>query len=59
MSGDVVNLRLARKNKARSEAEKLAADNRVKFGMTKHEKTLAVKNKAIDARTLDGKKRDT
>lgn len=45
--GDVINLRLARKAKARSEAEKQAGENRVKFGQTKAEKTV---RKLEDAR---------
>jgi len=40
MSGDVVNLRQVRKQKARSEKERLAEQNRVAFGRTKAEKTL-------------------
>jgi hypothetical protein len=35
---DIVNLRTARKARARAEAEKQAADNRVRFGRTKAEK---------------------
>lgn len=33
-----INLRLARKAKVRAEAEKLAGENRVKFGQTKAKK---------------------
>jgi hypothetical protein len=53
MSGDVVNLRQARKQKARADKERQAAENRAHFGRTKHEKTLtrALKDKAD--RTLD------
>ncbi len=40
MSGDVVNLRQVRKQKARSEKEKRAEQNRISFGRTKVEKTL-------------------
>jgi len=40
MSGDVVNLRQVRKQKARSEKERLAEQNRVAFGRTKAEKAL-------------------
>lgn len=36
--GEVVNLRQKRKAKARSEAERLASENRVKFGQTKAER---------------------
>ncbi|MGJ7041401.1 hypothetical protein J2Y63_004674 [Shinella sp. BE166] len=40
MSGDVVNLRQFRKQKARSEKEKQAEQKRAAFGRTKAEKTL-------------------
>jgi hypothetical protein len=40
MSGDVVNLRQFRKQKARSDKEKQAEQNRISFGRTKAEKTL-------------------
>jgi hypothetical protein len=40
MSGDVVNLRQFRKQKARSEKEKQAEQNRISFGRTKTEKDL-------------------
>ncbi|AOF89937.1 DUF4169 family protein [Sinorhizobium sp. RAC02] len=53
MSGDVVNLRQFRKQKARSEKETQAEQNRVAFGRTKAEKTLtrALNEKA--QKTLD------
>ncbi len=53
MSGDVVNLRQFRKQKARSEKERQAEQNRLNFGRTKAEKTLtdALNDKA--RRTLD------
>jgi hypothetical protein len=35
---EIVNLRMARKAKARAEAEKTAGENRVKFGQTKADK---------------------
>jgi Domain of unknown function (DUF4169) len=38
---EIINLRLARKAKARTEAEKQAAGNRVKFGRTKAEKKIS------------------
>ncbi len=40
MSGDVVNLRQFRKQKARGEKEMQAEQNRLTFGRTKAEKTL-------------------
>lgn len=53
MSGDVVNLRQFRKQKARSEKEAQAEQNRVAFGRSKAEKTLtrALNEKA--QKTLD------
>ncbi|SCX03393.1 DUF4169 family protein [Agrobacterium rosae] len=53
MTGDVVNLRQFRKQKARGEKEKQAEQNRLTFGRTKAEKNLtsALNDKA--ARELD------
>ena len=53
MSGDVGNLRQFRKQKARSDKEKQAEQNRLTFGRTKAEKTLtrALNEKA--EKTLD------
>lgn len=53
MGGDVVNLRQFRKQKARSDKEKQAEQNRLTFGRTKAEKTLtrALNDKA--EKTLD------
>ncbi len=55
--GDLVSLRLHRKRKARAADEQRAADNRVQFGRTKHEKQLtdALNDKA--AKDLDNLKR--
>lgn len=38
MTADIVNLRQARKAKARAEKEKQASENRARFGRTKAEK---------------------
>lgn len=38
MSGDIVNLRQARKRRKRAEDESRAAQNRITFGRTKSEK---------------------
>ncbi len=53
MTGDVVNLRQFRKQKARSQKEKQAEQNRLSYGRTKAEKDLtkALNDKA--AQTLD------
>lgn len=58
MSGDVVNLRQVRKQKARSDKEKQAEQNRITFGRAKAEKTLtrALNEKA--KKTLDQGRRE-
>lgn len=55
---DIVNLRLARKAKARDEAATTAAANRAAFGRTKAEKVRTATQNARDAQALDGAKRD-
>ena len=55
---EIVNLRHARKSKARSEKEKTAANNRVRFGAAKRDRKLgAAKNEKalrdIEAHRLD------
>jgi hypothetical protein len=55
---DIVNLKRARKAKARVAAETEAAANRFKYGQSKTEKSLMKKNKEAAARKLDGHKRD-
>lgn len=57
--GDVVNLRLARKAKARDTAQGQAASNRAKFGRTKAEKQRDALGAARAERLLDGALRDT
>lgn len=59
MSAELINLRQVRKNKARSEAEKQAEENRLKFGRSKAEKSLSVARKNLNDKSLDGAKRDT
>ncbi len=53
MTGNVVNLRMARKRKARAEREVKAAENRVIFGETKAQKLARKANADIDRRRLD------
>jgi len=56
MMADLINLRTARKNKQRVEAEKLAEDNRVKFGRSKGEKKKTTSLNVLANKKLDGKK---
>jgi hypothetical protein len=54
---EVVNLRLARKRRAREEAEKLAAERRAQFGRAKAETKLEAQRRELAERALDGHRR--
>lgn len=56
--GEVVNLRRARKARARNTAETTAATNRAAFGRSKAEREAGAIETARHARTLDGAKRE-
>jgi len=56
MSGDVVNLRLARKRKAREKSEATASANRTKFGRSKQEKQLSGAIRTMETQRIDGKR---
>ena len=53
MTGDVVNLRQFRKQKARTEKDKQAEQNRLTFGRTKAEKNLTSALNERASRELD------
>jgi len=53
MSADVINLRQARKQKARTEKDLKAAENRAQFGRSKHEKAVTRALKAKVDKALD------
>ena len=53
MTGDVINLRRARKEKVRAEKVRVAAENRSAFGRTKAEKERAAQERARIGRELD------
>lgn len=55
---DIINLRLARKRKARTDKERQAEENRVRFGRSKIEKLEARALAERETRLLDGHKRD-
>ena len=55
---EIVNLRQARKAKARTEKEAEASANRAKFGRTKAEKAVDTAKKALEDKRLDGHKRE-
>ena len=58
MSGDIINLNKARKDRARAEAKATAAGNRAAFGRTKGQKDAARIAAERMKRDLDGAKRD-
>ncbi|MCO5091931.1 DUF4169 family protein [Bosea sp. (in: a-proteobacteria)] len=55
---EIVNLRQVRKQKARAEAEKTAAQNRIAFGRTKAERALTEAERDKAARHIDGHRLD-
>jgi uncharacterized protein DUF4169 len=55
---DIVNLRRARKDKARKQREAEADANRRRFGRTKAEKTSETEARERARREIDGKKID-
>jgi hypothetical protein len=55
---EIINLRTARKGRARADKEAAASANRRQFGQTKDEKRVAREEQARIDRTLDGAKRD-
>ena len=59
MTGELVNLRQFRKQKARTEKDKTADQNRVSFGRTKAEKQLTRTLNDKAAKALDQGKRET
>jgi hypothetical protein len=55
---EVVNLRLARKRKARELSARQAADNRASFGMNKQARAVDKAQDALNRRRLDGHRRE-
>lgn len=55
---EIVNLRQARKQKARAEKDRKAAENRVAFGRPKAERKLNDASEQLSLKRLDGHKRD-
>jgi hypothetical protein len=57
--GEVVNLRRARKDRARREKEAQAQENRVAFGRSKAERELTAAQNKIETNRLDAHRRET
>lgn len=58
MTGKIVNLRRARKRKAREQARAEADANAARHGQTKAEQTLCEAREDLEARRLDGHRRE-
>ncbi|MEK4033484.1 DUF4169 family protein [Methylocystis sp. IM3] len=56
--GEIVNLRRARKERARREKDAQAQQNRAVFGRSNAERTLATAQERLEARRLDAHKRE-
>jgi hypothetical protein len=56
---EIINLKQARKAKARVVKDNEAAANRVKFGRSKAEKQAEAARLALEAKRLEGHKRDS
>lgn len=54
---EIVNLRTARKRKARAAKEQAAAQNRTRFGRTRAERESAALKAGIDLRRLEAHRR--
>lgn len=57
--GEIVNLRRARKGRARTQAVAQAQVNRAAFGHTKTERATSAALSELEARRIDGHKRET
>ncbi len=58
MAVEIVNLRLGRKRKARAKAQAKADANAARHGQTKAERTLRAARQELEARRLDGHRRE-
>ncbi|AEG50244.1 hypothetical protein Sphch_2599 [Sphingobium chlorophenolicum L-1] len=56
--GDVINLRQARKARARADKDRLAQGNRVKFGRTKAERLAQSAEEERRNRKIEGARRE-
>jgi hypothetical protein len=58
VTGEIVNLRRARKAKARTDHETAAQANRIVHGLTKTERAVTRLQRESDARKLDAHRRE-
>lgn len=58
MSGDILNLRRARKTKQRETKADAAAENRIRFGQSKAQRALTAEAEALATRRFEGHRRE-
>ncbi len=58
MAAKIVNLRLGRKRKAQAQARAKADANAARHGQTRAERTLRAAREELEARRLDGHRRE-
>jgi hypothetical protein len=56
---EIINLRRARKAKAKAQGEQQATENRVRFGRTKEERERLAAEGELAARRVEGHRRET
>jgi hypothetical protein len=56
--GSVINLNRYRKQKQAAERERRANEKRVRFGIPKNERSKTTAERTLEARRLDGLRRD-
>jgi hypothetical protein len=56
--GDVINLNRYRKDKQAAERERRANEKRVRFGIPKNERNKTTAERVLEARRLDGLRRE-
>jgi hypothetical protein len=58
VSGEIVNLRRARKIKQREAKADAAAENRIRFGQSKAQRALTAEAEALATRRFEGHRRE-
>jgi hypothetical protein len=56
--GEIVNLNRYRKLKQRAERDRKAGEKRARFGVSKTDRTKGAAERSLDARRLDGARRE-
>jgi hypothetical protein len=57
MTAEIVNLKTIRKRRARAEKDRLAEENRLRFGASKADRAAVAAERQANERAVDGAKR--